>query len=447
MFLMLALHIGIIGPKDLIDQIVKELNTYQLNNLEYHFFFIQQVEDTRTLNYEDLHQCDLLLFAGQMAHNIYLEQKKLERNQKNVPTIFIKYDESALYKTLYELAIEEKGSISSFTPFTIDVLHQDEGHHLLREIDLKDWVFINGLATYTTNQWATLHEEFYKQGKSKYAITCLTSVAEELVKRGIPVKRVMPTYSSIKTAIELLVVTSENLIRQKQQITAIYIEWIESERRPQNRYVIYRQKLKFESIIVDFCEQYGASLAFSDQNKATVYTTKAVAEAFTNHFHSFPLLQKLTEETSTQIFAGIGLGDETSTAEYSAAKALKFALVKGKSCAYVMFADGKMKGPLQGDNYIPLSFTTILKEEELSKIAQKAHLSAMTVSKLLSLIEQTKEPYVTAHTVAEGFNISLRSANRILTKLAEANLAEPCGEEQPPGRGRPRKIFRLCFLP
>lgn len=439
------LVVGIIGPKDLVRQVADQTNLQKLKNIEFKPFIIQQVEETSKLDTTQLHNCDLLFFTGQMAYKVYLENRPASFQNEDVIPIILRFDGSALYKTLYELAMENAGALPSFTPFTIDVLSQSEVHESLKEVHIfeENIITVEGHSTFSTTEWADVHEGFYNEGKSKYAITCITSVAEELKKRNVPVKRVMPTHASVNAALELLYANSQILLNSHLQTVAMMIKWHESDRRPQTRYDFYRQKLKFEQNILNFCEDLKLSLTFANDNQANIYTNKLEFKKYTNGFRSFPLIHKLEEELGNRISIGIGIGVDNSKAEYFAEKAMKFAELKKSSCAYITFPNGDIHGPLQHVDSSPLTFTTSLEDDRLKAISTKANLSAVTISRLVSLLQQNNNDQLTVHQLAEAFNVSLRTASRLLKQLEVAGFAKVNGEEQPPGRGRPRKIYQI----
>lgn len=444
---MSKLSLGIICPQDLVERIVKQLNPLKMKNIEYTLFLTQQVEETKTLNHEQLNKCDLLFFVGQTTYEIYYKNKKTHIEYNNTVPITISYDGSALHRLLYELAIETKGTISSFTPFTIDVFSEAEVFSSLDDVGLQmdDFILVDTPPTYSTDEWANKHEYYFRNGQSKYAITGIGSVANELKRRGIPVKRLVPTHASVQSALELLYAKSEILLNNDMQTAAILIKWHEPDRRPKNRYNFYRQKIQFEELIIDFCEQYQASLSFPNENQALIYTNKLMTKEFTNNFRNIPFITKLEEKTGNKISVGIGISSETVKAEHFAENALKFADQKNKSCAYITFENGDIRGPLQNEDVPPLTFTTSFDNEQLQNISTKTNLSAVTISRFISLIHQNKSTRLTVHQLAEAFDISLRTASRLLKQLEQADMAKIIGEEQPPGRGRPRKIYDLLL--
>jgi len=442
------LVVGFIGPGDIVTRIVNQLNPQEMLTVDIKEFKTNTIEEIRALDSGLVNKCDVLFFAGQLTYDIYIENRSTSVEGKDASLITLRYDGSAVYKTLFDVAMETKGDLSSFTPFTIDILSTSEIQEVLKEVHLldKDVIKIEGHTSFSTAEWADLHEENYKNGKSKFALTCMASVAKELENRNVPVKRVGPTFASIRTGLDLLYANFKVLLSNDLQTTAIKIKWHESDRRSKTRYDFYRKKMEFEKHILDFCEEHKASLTFVNEYEATIYTNKFFLKKYTNTYRCFSLILDLERNMGNKISIGIGVGDETSVAEHNAEKAMKFAETKNGSRAYITFPNGNISGPLQKEDNVPLTFSTLLEDAHLKNISKQTNLSAVTISRLLSLLEQNNNNNLTVHQLAEAFDVSARSSSRLLKHLVTSGLAEVIGEEQPPGRGRPRKVYKLKIL-
>jgi hypothetical protein len=441
--------LGIVGPQDLVKRIEEQVLTSKSDLIEIQTFHANSSEELKAVSLTIAESpCDILLFSGPGAHEIYkAEEAKLDLESFPL-SVYVPYDVSALYRIFYELAIENGGNPSQFTPFTIDRFSNEEVKEVVREVNLPDekGIVINDTtSTSSTSDWAAIHEQYYLSGKSKYAITCLTSVANKLTARGIPVKRVEPTYSSIQSALQLVYAKIDHLLQNQSQIVVVLLKWQLPDRRPKNRFSAYRSNLKLQELIIDFCEMWETSLTFSADNQVIIYTTMSVAKSFTDHFKHFTLLQTLQEQTGSRVFAGIGIGIDTLKAEYNAEQALRYTDAKSNSCAYVMLADGQLLGPLVESDRSPLKFSNSVHDPVLVQLSEQTNLSAVTLTRLLSLVKQQNQANISVHHVAKAFDISLRSARRLLQQLETCGLAEVVGEEQPPGRGRPRQLFQIIF--
>lgn len=442
---MVVYNIGIVGPEDLATKFKTQLEELNLLNVSINLSIVNHFEDTKKLELSFVEKCDLLCFMGPIGYEIYREE--IVPRLKTIPPIslHIRYDSSALYLCLYKLLSKNQGDINLFTPFSIDLLAEKEVKVALEEIDLSpdQYLLIHGDTSYTTEHWANIHEEYYRKGKTKYAVTCLTSVAYELQKRQVPVMRIKPTYAAISMTIEILIAKLEQLISNELKTIAILVKWHEADRRPKNRYTFYKQKLKFQEAIINFCEKYEMSLTFENDFKAILYTNQSILKELTKNYKVFPFTKEIEEILGTRISIGIGVGNDAARAEIYANQALKFAESKHASTTYLAYQNGKIIGPLNSEEVEPLSFSTHLNNRHLQDIAKKTSLSAITISKLRSLIQNQEHPYITSHQIAEAFDISLRTANRILHTLESYRFAKVIGEEQPPGRGRPRKLYEL----
>lgn len=437
----------IIGSPDIVERIIEKINPDILENIEVKTIIINHVEESLLLENELLKEYDILFFAGHLAYDNFIRNCYLNGANIDPLPIVIRYEGSILYKALFELAMTTKGSIEKFTPFSVDFLFEKEVQNTLNELGFtqNDFIIAQGESNFTTDEWADLHEKYYTTGQSNYAVTCLKSVADELKRRNIPVKRVEPTNSSIENALELLYSKCENLLKEGSKTTAIFIKWQAADRRPKNRYHYHRQILEFQKLIVDFCEEIQASLSFLNENQVNIFTNESILKDITSDFYGFPLLKQLENKTGNKIYVGIGIAEEVSQAELNAEKSLKFAESNKDSNAYIVFSNGDIIGPLRNTEKIPLVFSSSLEDKELIEIAKKTSLSPVTIHKLLSMHKQTETDHITTHQLASIFDISLRSASRILKTLEEHNLAEIIGEEQPAGRGRPRKVYKILL--
>ncbi|WP_035286228.1 hypothetical protein [Brevibacillus massiliensis] len=125
-----------------------------------------------------------------------------------------------------------------------------------------------------------------------------------------------------------------------------------------------------------------------------------------NHqqFPFFSLIQSLWEQTHNKIFAGIGIGIDTLKAEYNAEQAIQFTDAKANPCAYVMFTDGQLLGPLLQSDRMPLKFSTSADHPALLKLSEQTNLSAVTLTRLLSL--QSHHPKAGACQGGRGGTVS-----------------------------------------
>ncbi|MFM1654194.1 hypothetical protein ACI7RC_19140 [Brevibacillus sp. B_LB10_24] len=439
--------LGIVGPEDLVKRVQEQVRSTSAVLIEIKPFHTHLFEEIKQLAKELAESCDILLFTGPGAYELYKSEEAKMNLEMPPVSVYVRYDGSALYRILYELAIESGGDPSRFTPFTIDRLPPDEINETLQEVKLQNEkvIVINELASSSTYDWSDIHEQHFLAGHSKYAITCLTSVANELALRSVPVKRVVPTYSSIQSALQIVYAKVENLVQSQSQMAVILLKWRLPDRRPKNRFSAYRANLKLQESIIDFCESWEASLTFSTDNQAIIYTTMSVVKEITNNFRYFPLIQSLGEQTGNKVFAGIGIGMDALKAEYNAEQAIQFTDAKANPCAYVMFTDGQLLGPLLQSDRMPLKFSTSADHPALLKLAEQTNLSAVTLTRLLSLQSHHPRADISVHHVAKAFDISLRSARRLLRQIETSGLARVVGEEQPPGRGRPRQLYRLSL--
>ena len=138
----------------------------------------------------------------------------------------------------------------------------------------------------------------------------------------------------------------------------------------------------------------------------------------------------------------IGYGIEKSIikAHNNARKAKKESVIYEKS--FLIDENNRMIGPLLSDHEITVSQDIT---SEIKDIARQAHLSTLTIQKLMSIKKLTGSKEITSQEIAGHLNMTIRNANRILANLEQSNLAHLIYEKSSNSKGRPVKVYELSF--
>ncbi len=83
--------------------------------------------------------------------------------------------------------------------------------------------------------------------------------------------------------------------------------------------------------------------------------------------------------------------------------------------------------------------------KEVENLSSNLQLSPLTVQKIIAVINKLNTNEISAEDLATHLGITLRSANRILTKIVNNNGASVIHEKQEKLRGRPKKIYAINF--
>ncbi|RXT02778.1 transcriptional regulator [Ammoniphilus sp. CFH 90114] len=434
----MEIKVAIIAPDDFMIEIINVSKAYP--SLKLLSFGYKEVGETSDLVEQCINQVDVLLFAGPIPYQIACEKVKTQK-----PMIYLPHTGASLYRVFFQLLRQHFNRYQGDRlKFSIDILTKEEVEERLEELDIiVDQMYVKeyniGLETDEIMQF---HYDLWMDQKVDAVLTSVASVYKNLVELGVPCYRIFPTKSMIHDGLQRAQLEGENVHLSDTQL-AIGIINVDnfSKKRSSSEYEIQRKKLELEQILLDYKEETQALMNWSDRDEITFVTTRGVMERTTNHFSCSPLLDQIISQLNLTVSIGIGLGRTANEAESKAREALAKAKSSGGGNCYIVMQDGYVDGPV-GEEY-RLVYSVRTDDPERIKIARQAGLSVATINKMISYCENHGSSKVTAVELANGFQITIRSARRILSKLEQSDLAVVVGEEQPVSKGRPRQLYDL----
>ena len=110
--------------------------------------------------------------------------------------------------------------------------------------------------------------------------------------------------------------------------------------------------------------------------------------------------------------------------------------------AFIVDSNGNLIGPLNSDNRMVIPFSS---QPDVSDIAKRCNLSAMTIQKIQNLVRSNGSDKITIPEIAQKLNTTVRNANRIMLNLCRGNVARPVYTQTTHSRGRPIQVYALDF--
>jgi len=437
----MPVKVSVLGPQDLVEKIIDEGKNYK--NLIMTPCAYKSEMQTMELVRGCINHTDLIIFTGPIPY--YIARKNVE---SDIPMFYVSYWGTSFYKALFSFLKERQWDINKKLRFSIDTVHKKIVEEMLGELDIKDYeIYTKEYDDYiSSDELVDYHYNFHQQGKADFTITCLTTAYERLKQLNIPVYRIIPTVMSIREVLRMANLEAQNLISLKAQLCVGVIKilnWDEMDNYTPSGYKQSRMNLAFTELFINFCESIKASMKVESQDEYMFYATRGVIESVTNYYRYMPFIQDVTEQLPLKICIGLGYGYSANEAEKNSREALKHVKNYNKNCCYVIMEDKKIRGPLEGGRTI--EFYSSAQDSKVALLAQKSNLSAITINKIMGVIESYGKDTITASEIAETLNITLRSARRILSNFEEAGVAKVIGEEQPAGKGRPRRIYKISL--
>ncbi|MGN7393118.1 transcriptional regulator [Peribacillus frigoritolerans] len=436
----MEINVAVIGPEDVIDQVFTVGKSYlELNLLSAPYNHEQETVDIVKQNTNEV---DVYLFAGIIPYQIAKNHQIT-----NKPLIFIPLTGTALYRTIFKIITEtEINPIRTPLRFSMDTLDEGEVKECFEELEIHPKAIFLLNTDQKADELVNFHYKLWASKKIDVAITCIKSVYETLKGLGVLVYRVIPTKSTIRSSLENVLLEGKSLIQSNTQI-AIGILHFNNLFSSNNlsEYKTKRKKAALENLLIDFSEDAQAIFDWSDRDEVRFITTRGAIERVTQKYKKIPLLNEIAMKIELETLLGIGFGYTANEAEINARKAVtKAQSQSNKPSCFVVDLDGTVYGPVGQDKLLTYSLRG--DDPYRMQLAKTAGLSIATINKLFSFCENFGRKDITAIDLANGLDLTIRSARRILNILERSELAVIIGEEQPIHRGRPRHLYEIQLL-
>lgn len=170
----------------------------------------------------------------------------------------------------------------------------------------------------------------------------------------------------------------------------------------------------------------------------TLITSMKQLRALTGEFLSCQLSAQLRERLDFNVAVGYGVGTTVPHAMNNAQIASKEAKIVGQS--FVVDSNGTLIGPLSSKKRMVISLQSL---PDVSNVAKRCGLSAMTIQKLISIVRSTGSDKLTTQELAQRLDTTVRNANRIMLRLCRGGAARPVYTQTSHSRGRPIQVYAL----
>lgn len=431
-------NIGIVGPEDLVKYSAELMERYE--NLTPRLLPYETENDTMNIVNKNYDKVDVFLFTGFLPYFI------ATRQGLDLPSFFFSIAGSSLYKALFDLKVHRNIDV---TKVSVDTLREESVASIYDQLNLnRKGVKVNkiGLENFNGKEYVEFHYDLYKTGQTEVGITAINSVYEQLKKEDIEIYKIIPTPQSMKKTMKLISTFVEGEIARSNQLV-IQILRIDEEilDRDFTNMEKREKKLQLYQRLLKYGRKHHASIFINEDNDYVVLMNSGIFKKYTNLYESIPIIGKIEENLNIKMYMGIGMGLTAMEAEDNAREALKFSQEEEEGNAFIIDQDKKVIGPINFSSNEGLSYKMKTDDENIVSIAEKSKLSVTNLYKIKHLIEDLKNDELTSKQIKNGLGVTLRTANRIINKLVDAGIARESGYEDPAGRGRPRRIYKISM--
>lgn len=383
-------------------------------------------------------EVDVWVFSGKVPYNY-----AVAANKTNKPLLYSPHTGSSLYRALLQATSMGKHKINAISFDTFSLREIEEA---FEDISLSfPTIYDNDYEGITSAAEMTeYHYQLWRQGKTDTAITCFYATYLELKKCGVPVFRIWPTRSNIRRTLDTAINMVEMARYKGGQIAIqhIAIEGYDELVRGSTSYAVKRVELKLYELLIGYAQMLRGSINIHGNGMYTIYSTRGVLEEATQQFTIMPILDDIVCHLNAGVSGGIGFGQTAYDADENAHIALGVGRKMGGGKWMVVLDDRTVIGPLSSASCLKYAVRT--DDTACREMAEQLHVSVATVNKLLAVLDKIEGAALSAEDLAGYLSITPRSARRLLSILAEQNLAIVSGEEVLT-KGRPRKIYTLLL--
>ncbi len=285
------------------------------------------------------------------------------------------------------------------------------------------------------------HIELHKAGLIDLSITRLGNCLDELESHGIPYIYAYPplgyTINFFMKAINQI-----NLSKAKNQILGTIVITLENTENMTTSYSNKIQLLNCCNLITTYAQLHGYDFTlYEEEPYIEILTHLKDISKITKNFKICHIKKYIEETLGKNIILGLGTGHNIYKARHNAYEAAKISIHKGEGPFYISY-DDKIMGPLSGK--VQIYDTT--PSPKLLTWSKKLHVDHVNLQKIIAFTKMSETTNVTSDALAEYLNISLRSANRLLTKISENQGAITYYQNIDGRPGRPKKCFNLTFI-
>ena len=360
------------------------------------------------------------------------------------PLVPFQVSSNALHRQILQLAV--KTGNTDFSRIAMDflvALGDDYSVTDFLKIEHLDEVYSNNSAK--TKQIGTSNgytienlvlkkiTSLWEQKAIDLVICQYSSIVPELEKRGIPCRCPFLSDQSLGRIIQETLNRLE--LKQLQENHPVIIQVFPKT----NTSLTEAQSLQLVSAIQKFVKANLLDCVVQHtEDCCTLITSLQILRFLTQEFQSCRVSSYLEEELSFPLLVGYGVGTTVPHAMNNVQLASREAKLTGK--AFIVDSKGCLIGPLNSENRIVLSTSSL---PNVSELARRCSLSAMTIQKIITILQNMGSDKLTILELASRLDTTVRNANRIMLNLCKGGMATPVYTQPTHSRGRPIQVYRL----
>ncbi len=390
-------------------------------SLTVEYRFSDNIFDAITFTEELEGSVDCILFSSRATYLLVKDCLSL-----TVDCYFIPLKGNGLYKALFELTTK-----ASIQHISIDGVAEEYINPIVENIEDLSIIYVNiSSHVQQVEELCQEHEKNYQAYKKLGVITSLKLIADNLLMAGVPVVWLQPTKEDVIVCLERMLLSMTKRREKDHQIVFGKIALQSFSDNPPTNQENLLQKYKIEKLISRFVDEMNGLLLPNNGDEYLFITHRGEFERATEGYKNITLYSDMKNLQNFTLQIGIGFGWTTFLAYYHAELALAQAKQRKGNHSFIVNEERAVIGPVEIAT--PLIY----------KLEGEPHLAGVRKNEVMkAYLKKNRLTHFTAQEVAATFNVTNRTANRLIASWLDTGLIEVKGTEKVEKRGRPRQRY------
>ena len=290
------------------------------------------------------------------------------------------------------------------------------------------------------DRFARKHIELWKNKKTDISITRFSSILDTLKGAGVNAMFAYPDRFYVRDIL-LSTIQDVTISELTENLSSSILVTVKPGRNKKRNTEKMLQSLRHSLNL------FGVYIGLNYQMKQTqsgfeILTNKEAVKSITDNFSTCKMRTFLADRTGFDTCIGYGIGVNQYQARINAidAHSEAFSFPYGASC--LIDESDQLFSPLEPEKKLIISRDH---SEIVKQISRSSGLSCLTIQKIISVMDTLSTEYITSELLSHNLSITKRSANRFLSSLKKAGVANVVETRQSTSMGRPDYIYTMNF--
>ena len=432
------MKIGVIGPSITVN-IIKNVAQRELPDVQfvYHCSEFYEQAGEMAAAFQAQREVDAILFTG--PTNFAYARKRVS---PTIPWSYLPHSRTAALQALLE-AMAVHGS--DLKAISVDRYEPELMRQVLEGAGIQGTKIIRAPCDFEEPGYEKKLQEFhrgcYLRGEVSACFTSMEHIMEPLVAEGIPCVRIYPAEEIVQEQVYHLQILDLSARENQGKLAVIAIHFDYTFDSEQGLFIREWEKMQYQN---EFREQVYAAAqrmeaaVFGDGlDHFFILTTRSMLmNAFLKNKEHWKLLRFGQRSPEFKVWMGIGIGSAMLVAKSRATMALNHAVKEHSGTSFLAESEDRALTPLD-TGAVPAP------DQAAAFFARKIQVSTDTLDKIRRCLRSQGDT-LTADQLARGMGITIRSVNRIVSRLEEAGCVTVVGRHST-GKGRPARVMKIAL--